>query len=490
MAIYHLHLKNISRSGGHSAVASAAYRAGETLPNEQEEAESAFGGRRDVRYAEIRLPIGAPAWMGDRAALWNAVEVAEKRADARLAKEIEFSIPRPLPRPMWLEVAREMADEYTARGHVVDLAIHDDDTAHNPHAHLMLTTRAIAGDGFGPKIREADGLAFVRDARARWERIANAALAKVGSAVTIDARSYAARGIAKTPGQHRGPDPKARREKRREAQRMSGPVHHDILEARRELLADSETRGHFPLLAARADWPPESREPPGGLSLAERDEFRTFWREVDRRCFGAEERKPEVSRPEERERASAWAELKATLHELRQSELPPSALEWDRVEEAVFRCEAEFAIAREETAEDRRLADAWRRHEAEQERLLPVPDPNGNPVPAAEREQAEERMLDEMHGPAPREPEVGGGDRHAAEEAIQRQARIEVSDREALAYRLAPQEDRLDWLSDRTPVEPAVTLERESADDRLDWLREQPGPQRDADEPERDRQRR
>ena len=60
MAIYHLHLKNISRGDGRSAVACAAYRAGETLPNEAEERDSRFSGRRDVRYAAIVLPEGAP----------------------------------------------------------------------------------------------------------------------------------------------------------------------------------------------------------------------------------------------------------------------------------------------------------------------------------------------------------------------------------------------------------------------------------------------
>jgi len=74
VAIYHLHVKNIRRGDGRSAVAAAAYRAGETLPNEAEEKDSAFGGWLEVTFTEIRLPAGAPAWMTDRAKLWNAVE--------------------------------------------------------------------------------------------------------------------------------------------------------------------------------------------------------------------------------------------------------------------------------------------------------------------------------------------------------------------------------------------------------------------------------
>ncbi|WP_234710710.1 MobA/MobL family protein [Sinorhizobium arboris] len=171
MAIYHLNVKNISRGDGRSIVAAAAYRAGETLPNEAEERRSEFGGRRDVVANEIRLPENAPRWMADRAQLWNAVETAEIRKDARLAKEVKFALPVELPPSAWLTVARIMADAYAAQEFAVDLAIHEDGTRHNPHVHLLMTTRVITADGFGPKIRSADGRQFVADARSLWERV-------------------------------------------------------------------------------------------------------------------------------------------------------------------------------------------------------------------------------------------------------------------------------------------------------------------------------
>lgn len=215
MAIFHLHVKNISRGDGRSVVAAAAYRAGETLQNEAEERASAFGGRRDVLHAEIRLPPGAPEWMAERERLWNAVERAEVRKDARLAKEIEMALPRELPRATWLELVRTFADAYVSLGFVVDLAIHDDGTAHNPHSHLLLTTRVLAGEGFGPKVRAADGKAFVLEARKLWATLTNGMFAKKGFALTIDYRSHAENGVAEEPGRHRGPDPAARRARRR-----------------------------------------------------------------------------------------------------------------------------------------------------------------------------------------------------------------------------------------------------------------------------------
>ncbi len=152
--------------------------------------------------------------MGDRAKLWNAVEAAELRKDARLAKEVEFSLPRELEPAARLEAARKMAAHFLAKGHIVDLAIHDDGQNHNPHCHLMLATRSVSAAGFGAKLRDSDSLAFVTEARAKWAAIANEALGKVGSGVEIDARSNKVRGIEERPGQHKGPDRAAKRKTR------------------------------------------------------------------------------------------------------------------------------------------------------------------------------------------------------------------------------------------------------------------------------------
>jgi hypothetical protein len=116
-----------------------------------------------------------------------------------------------------------MADAYTGQGFVVDLAIHEDGTKHNPHVHMLLTTRVVTETGFGPKIRSADGRQFVTEARALWERIANDALKKLGIAVAIDSRSYAKRKLDRAPGQHRGPDRAERQERR---QRLRTEVKH------------------------------------------------------------------------------------------------------------------------------------------------------------------------------------------------------------------------------------------------------------------------
>lgn len=273
MAIYHLNVKNISRGDGRSVVAAAAYRAGETLVNEAEERLSDFGGRRDVVGTEIRLPADAPAWMGERTKLWNAVEATEIRKDARLAKEVEFALPVELPSAAWLDVARAMADAYVAQGFVVDLSIHDDGTRHNPHVHLLMTTRAVRPEGFGPKIRSADGRRFVTEARAMWERIANAALTKAGIDVAIDSRSHAKRKLGSAPSEHRGPNREERQARgalaRDTREKMMAreldnelpvpdpdgmPIHPDELAAAEKRLLDDM---HHPPMSAASDPHPD-----------------------------------------------------------------------------------------------------------------------------------------------------------------------------------------------------------------------------------------
>src|SRR3546814_18113201 len=96
MAIYHFSAKVISRANGSSAVASAAYRAAERLHDDRLGRDHDFSNKAGVVHSEILAPEGAPERLNDRATLWNEVEAGEKRKDAQLSREAEFSIPRQL----------------------------------------------------------------------------------------------------------------------------------------------------------------------------------------------------------------------------------------------------------------------------------------------------------------------------------------------------------------------------------------------------------
>lgn len=82
MAIYHLSIKIISRGKGKSAVASAAYRAGETITNEYDGIPYDYMRKCGVVHTEILLPEHASKEYKDRAVLWNAVEQIEKNKNA------------------------------------------------------------------------------------------------------------------------------------------------------------------------------------------------------------------------------------------------------------------------------------------------------------------------------------------------------------------------------------------------------------------------
>src|SRR3546814_19270513 len=70
------------------------------------------------------LPEGAPERLNDRATLWNEVEAGEKRKDAQLAREVEFSIPRELKQQQGVQLAREFVEkQFVERGLVSDLNV-------------------------------------------------------------------------------------------------------------------------------------------------------------------------------------------------------------------------------------------------------------------------------------------------------------------------------------------------------------------------------
>lgn len=74
MALYHCSIQIIGRSGGKSAVASAAYRSGEKLYDERTGLTHDFTKKRGVVFMEVSLPAHAPPEYADRNVLWNAVE--------------------------------------------------------------------------------------------------------------------------------------------------------------------------------------------------------------------------------------------------------------------------------------------------------------------------------------------------------------------------------------------------------------------------------
>lgn len=209
MVIFHLSVKVISRSSGRSVVAAAAYRGAERLHDERLDRDHDFTNKDGVVHSEVMLPEGAPEEFADREKLWNAVEAAEKRKDAQLAREVEFAIPRELSQEQGVELARQFAEtEFVEKGMLADLNVHWDigaDGQPKPHAHVMLTMREVGKDGFGAKVREWNKSELVEQWRERWAEHVNQRLAALDIDARIDHRSLEAQGIDLEPQDKIGP---------------------------------------------------------------------------------------------------------------------------------------------------------------------------------------------------------------------------------------------------------------------------------------------
>lgn len=92
MALYHFHVTQIKRSEGRTAVASAAYRAGEKLHNLWDGETHDYTKKGGVILTEILLPEHAPARLLDRYTLWNEVEQVEKNCNAQLAYSFDLAL--------------------------------------------------------------------------------------------------------------------------------------------------------------------------------------------------------------------------------------------------------------------------------------------------------------------------------------------------------------------------------------------------------------
>ncbi|WP_298188929.1 Ti-type conjugative transfer relaxase TraA [Novosphingobium sp.] len=224
MAIFHLSVKVISRSSGRSAVAAAAYRGAERLHDDRLDRDHDFTNKDGVVHSEIMLPEGAPEEFGDREKLWNAVEAAEKRKDAQLAREVEVAIPRELSQEQGIELAREFVEaEFVEKGMIADLNVHWDmgaDGEAKPHAHVLLTMREVGEDGFGAKVRDWNKAELVEQWRERWADHVNERLAELDIDTRVDHRSLQAQGIALEPQDKIGPAASRMDERGLEAERI------------------------------------------------------------------------------------------------------------------------------------------------------------------------------------------------------------------------------------------------------------------------------
>ena len=255
MADYRFSAAIVSRSEGHSAIAAAAYRAGEKLHDERTGEIKDYQRRSwSVLYTRILTPENAPSWMLDRQRLWNGVEHREDRSTkpdtAQLARNIELSLPCELTHEQHVELLCDFVQaEFVGRGMVADVAIHappyrGDGTNH--HAHVLLTMRDIEDGGFGNKNRAWNKEELLEHWRERWADCQNRALEKYGFETRVDHRSLEDQGIDREPTTHLGPTAQALEDQgvptdRGDQNRRIKSANHNLALAKEDL-ANSEKR--------------------------------------------------------------------------------------------------------------------------------------------------------------------------------------------------------------------------------------------------------
>jgi len=234
MAIFMASTKSISRAKGQSAIAAAAYRAGDKLLDEDKDHGKLhdYEKRSGVLSADIILPTALDGGEIDRAELWNMAERNETRKNSRVAREWLIALPHELSeqdrKNLAHEFARTLADRYQV---IADGAIHvptDKEIERgasplNFHAHILLTTRTATIDDDGKLYltkdkadseisdddRRKKGLprmsVEIKAVRELWEHTANKVLEEKGHNL-IDSRSYKSQGIELVPQIKMGKD--------------------------------------------------------------------------------------------------------------------------------------------------------------------------------------------------------------------------------------------------------------------------------------------
>lgn len=237
MALYHFSIDQVRRSAGQSAIAAAAYRAGERLYSDYYGEISDYTKKGGVICSEIFLPPNAPKKFLDRATLWNAVEQTEKHPQAQLSYSFDVALQNEFSLEKNIALAREFVQrQFVAKGMIADLAVHVPDKEGgipNPHFHVMTTMRPLNADGsFGAKqrreyvldengdrVRDENGN-YVFNAvhttdwhepetlvawREAWCNLVNAKFEEKGLDCRIDHRSYVRQGLDLIPTVHEGP---------------------------------------------------------------------------------------------------------------------------------------------------------------------------------------------------------------------------------------------------------------------------------------------
>lgn len=177
--MFYFDTKPVSRRKNESVIGRAVYITGRTLHDYQKEKDISHP-RQDIAWQDILCPANAPPEFADLQALVDAMERAEKRRDARTARQYIASLPREVPKSSHIEMVTAFINKnFTSRGLCAVAAIHEgrdesDAKKNNPHVHILVSSRPLKGQEFSRcKDRVLDSRPHLLTLRRCWADLVN-----------------------------------------------------------------------------------------------------------------------------------------------------------------------------------------------------------------------------------------------------------------------------------------------------------------------------
>lgn len=208
MANFHFEVEIISRRKGRSIVKAVNYISGRKMYDAYND-KTYYDKRQDVLFTAIFIPVNAPSRFHQLQTLCDEIDRAEKREDARTAREFIGSLPNELPLSEQKKIVKEYINRnFVEHGLCAIAAIHEGRNKlqpgkNNPHVHILVPTRTVGPDGFNKKKdREHNNRKYIGIWREQWAQVQNLAYERNGYDVRVSHESLEVQGINREPTIH------------------------------------------------------------------------------------------------------------------------------------------------------------------------------------------------------------------------------------------------------------------------------------------------
>lgn len=201
MANYHLEVSIISRGHGRSITKAISYISGKKL-RDHYNSKTCYSQRTDVIYCKIFQPDKVPPAFYKLQSLCDEIDKAERRYDARTAREFKGSLPNELPSHELIQIVTDYIENNFVNQNLCAIAaIHEgrnknDPSKNNPHVHIIVPTRSVGTDGFSKKKnRDLDNKKNIVIWREQWAAVQNRAYERNGLDIRVSHESLEVQGI-------------------------------------------------------------------------------------------------------------------------------------------------------------------------------------------------------------------------------------------------------------------------------------------------------